>query len=153
MIDQDAFRKTYNGINDRVCVFEKAVLSRKCSCDLAKKLLIAEREGIHCTQDEGQARCMEFISKLRHHARFALRINDFQGVLPHGKAIKLQVGGLRGLYLSLNPEHEDPPSPIEGVSQLLTEGEEKFSGFDELPIQAMIQQIAAYQARPKLTRK
>ena len=100
-MDQDAFRRTYRELNERFCVYEKSLLSRKCTCCKAKKLYIAEREGAHCTEDEAQEQCLEFLGKLRHHARFTLKSNNLKAVLPHAQAMRLQVGGLRGLYLAL----------------------------------------------------
>ena len=151
-MDQDAFRRTYRELNERFCVYEKSVLSRKCSCSMAKKLCIAEREGVHCTSDDAQEQCQEFIEQLRQQARFALKSNNDRAVLPHGQAMRLQVGGLRGLYVAL---HEDQPIPdnIEDVFGLISQAKAEFDGLDKLPYQKLIQQVAAYQGRQRLGRK
>ncbi|MDJ0806875.1 MAG: hypothetical protein QNJ78_08580 [Gammaproteobacteria bacterium] len=151
-MDQDAFRRTYREINERFCVYEKSILSRKCTCSKAKKLNIAEREGVHCTSDEAQGQCMEFLEQLRHHARFALKTNDDRAVLPHGKAMRLQVGGLRGLYVVLHADQTIPES-IEDVFGLISRAREEFEGLDNLPFQPLIQQVAAYKGRPRSKRK
>lgn len=145
-MDQDAFLRTYREINDRICGYEKSILSRKCTCTQAKKLNIAEREGVHCTSDTGQEQCLEFLEKLRHHARFALKTNDVRGVLPHGKAMRLQVGGLRGLYSALH-ENDPIPDTIEDVFSLISQAQDAFDGLDKLPYQTLIQQVAAYKGR------
>jgi hypothetical protein len=151
-MDQDAFRRTYHELNERFCVYEKSVLSRKCNCAKAKKLCIAEREGVHCTADEAQQQCQEFLEQLRQRARFALKSNDNRAVLPHGQAMRLQVGGLRGLYAAL---YEDQPIPenIEDVFGLISQAKEAFDGLDKLPYQKLIQQVAAYQGRQRSGRK
>lgn len=151
-MDQDAFRRTYREINERFCVYEKSILSRKCTCSKARKLNIAEREGVHCTNDDAQEQCLEFIEKLRTHARFALKSNDQKGVLPHGKAMRLQVGGLRGLYVAL---HDDQaiPDPIDDVFGLISRARDEFDGLDNLPYQPLIQQVAAYEGRQRSSRK
>lgn len=147
-MDQDAFRRTYQEINDRICCYEKSILSRKCTCTQAKKLNIAEREGVHCTSDTGQEQCLEFLKRLRNHARFALKTNDLRGVLPHGKAMRLQVGGLRGLYTALH-ESEPIPDTIEDVFGLISKAQDEFDGLDNLPYQTLIQQVAAYKGRQR----
>jgi hypothetical protein len=151
-MDQDAFRRTYREVNERICVYEKSLLSRKCNCSMAKKLCIAEREGVHCTSDEAQAQCHEFLEQLRQRARFALKSNDDRAVLPHGQAMRLQVGGLRGLHVAL---HEDQPIPdsIDDVYALISQAKVSFDGLDKLPYQKLIQQVAAYKGRHRSKRK
>ena len=151
-MDQDAFRRTYRELNERFCVYEKSILSRKCTCSKAKKLNIAEREGVHCTADEAQEQCQDFLEQLRQHARFALKTNDDRAVLPHGKAMRLQVGGLRGLFVVL---HQDQtiPDTIDDVFGLISQARETFDGLDNLPYQPLIQQVAAYKARLRSKRR
>ncbi len=151
-MDQDAFRRTYRELNERFCAYEKSILSRKCTCTKAKKLNIAEREGVHCTADEAQEQCLEFLDKLRSHARFALKTNDQQAVLPHGKAMRLQVGGLRGLYVALH-EGEAIPDIIDNVYGLISQARETFDGLDNLPFQPLIQQVAAYKGKQRSKRR
>jgi hypothetical protein len=54
-MDQDAFRQTYQDINERFCAFEKAILTLQCQCSEAHKFCIAEREGVHCKFRYGTA--------------------------------------------------------------------------------------------------
>jgi hypothetical protein len=151
-MDQDAFRRTYREINERVCVYEKSLLSRKCNCSMARKLCIAEREGVHCTTDQAHEQCREFLDQLRHHARFALKSNHDRAVLPHGQAMRLQVGGLRGLFVAL---HEDQPIPetIDDVYGLINQAKAVYDDLDKLPFQRLIQQVAAYKGRKRSRRK
>jgi hypothetical protein len=136
-------------MNERFCAYEKSLLSRLCECSQAKKLCIAEREGVHCLSDEANAQCIELLEKLRHQARFALKSNNDTQVLPHGKAMRLQVGGLRGLFSTLNP---DQPSPecIDDVYQLIKQAKAHFGGLDALPFQILIQHVSAYQGRQRI---
>ncbi len=147
-MDQDAFRRTYREINERACVYEKSVLSRHCNCSQAKKVCIAEREGVHCLSDEAQEQCIDLLENLRRQARFALKSNAMS-VLPHGQAMRLQVGGLRGLYLALNPQAEQSPECIDDVYDLISRAKETFNGLDGLPYQILIQQVAAYHGRTR----
>ena len=151
-MDQDAFRKTIRDVNERGCAYEKSVLTNQCRCSQAERFCIAEREGVHCHSDAGQAQCLELLRLLREQARFALRTDEDRGMLPHGKAIRIQVGGLRGLYRSLHPE-EPAPEPIPDVYRLIGEAKDEFGSLDALPFSHIMQQVAAFNARPRRRRR
>ncbi|MCG8489125.1 MAG: hypothetical protein MI756_16760 [Chromatiales bacterium] len=148
-MDQDAFRRTYREMNERFCAYEKSLLSRHCDCSQAKKICIAEREGVHCLSDEANAQCIELLKNLRHQARFALKSNNDNEVLPHGKAMRLQVGGLRGLFSVLYPD-QTTPEFIEDVYQLISQAKAEFDSLENLPFQTLIQHVSAYQGRRRL---
>ena len=148
-MDQDVYRKTYREINERPCVYEKSLLMLLCSCSQARKVCIAEREAINCLSDEAQEQCIELLETLRKKARFALKSNNDNEVLPHGKAMRLQVGGLRGLYLALTPDKAEPPDCVEDIYGLINRAKETFNGLENLPYQLMIKEVAAYQGRPR----
>lgn len=148
-MDQDVYRKTYREINERPCVYEKSMLTLLCSCSQARKVCIAEREAINCLSDEAQEQCIELLETLRKKARFALKSNNDNEVLPHGKAMRLQVGGLRGLYLALTPDVAQTPDCIEDIYGLINRAKETFNGLENLPYQLMIKEVAAYQGRPR----
>ncbi|MEJ2620582.1 MAG: hypothetical protein P8163_10050 [Candidatus Thiodiazotropha sp.] len=148
-MDQDAFRQTYREMNERFCAYEKSLLSRHCNCSQAKKICIAEREGVHCISDQANAQCNELLKKLRHQARFALKSNNNNEVLPHGKAMRLQVGGLRGLFSVLFPD-QATPEVIEDVFRLISQAKNQFNSLDNLPFQTLIQHVSAYQGRRRL---
>lgn len=151
-MDQDAFRRTYRDVNERSCAYEKSVLTNQCDCAQAERFCIAEREGVRCRSEEGQARCLELLAVLREQARFALRTDQDKSALPHGKAIRIQVGGLRGLHVLLHPE-QDPPTTIADVDALTRAVAEKFGRFDALPFSRIMQHIAAYQGRRRVRRR
>jgi hypothetical protein len=147
-MDQDAFRRTYREMNERHCAYEKSLLSRHCDCCQAKKIYIAEREGVHCLSDEAQQQCLDLLESLRHQARFALKSNNEQEVLPHGKAMRLQVGGLRGLFSALYPT-QPLPEHIKDVYSLIKQATTTYGILEPLPYQTLIQQVSAYQGRPR----
>lgn len=151
-MDQEAFRETYQQVNERYCVYEKAILTHQCGCSQSEKLLIAEREATHCRSDTAQAQCHLFLNTLKQHARFALKLTGNTGMLPHGKAIKIQVGGLRGLQQVLNPE-QDPTVLIDDVAGLIAQAVECYKDLDKLPFSTIMQQVAAYKGRRRISRK
>jgi len=153
-VDQDAFRETYRDLNERFCAFEKAVLTNQCTCSKAEKFCIAEREGVHCSSDEGQTQCLELLELLREQARFALKTSSTpeKRLLPHGKAIRIQVGGLRGLHCVLTPEQQ-PPQVIDDIFGLISRARAQFGNLNALPFPQIMQQIAAYQGKTRSRRR
>lgn len=150
-MDQDAFRRTYREVNAVYCAFEKSVLTNECACQRAERFCIAEREGVHCTSEPGQARCLRWLELLRDQARFALRTEEERRLLPHGKAIRLQVGGMRGLQQLLDTG--DEPLVVGNVDGLLAEAEERFGALERLPFSAIMRAVAAYQVRKRSKRR
>jgi hypothetical protein len=152
-MDQDAFRKTYHEVNERFCAFEKSVLTNQCECSQAERFCIAEREGVHCNSDAGQALCLKLLALLRDQARFALRTdNEEKGVLPHGKAIRIQVGGLRGLQALLEPD-QPVPEKVADVYQAIRRAEQVFGELEALPFSKVMPHIAAYRGRVRSRRR
>jgi hypothetical protein len=151
-VDQDAFRRTYRDVNERSCAYEKSILTNQCNCSQAERFCIAEREGVRCRSAEGQERCLDLLAVLRDQARFALRTDQDKSVLPHGKAIRIQVGGLRGLHLALHPK-DSAPVKIDDVDALLRAAQAHYGDLKRLPFSAIMQQVAAYQGRRRGRRR
>ncbi len=151
-MDQDAFRKTYHEVNEVFCAFEKSVLTNECRCTQAERFCIAEREGVHCRSEERQTRCLNWLELLREQARFALRSDEERRLLPHGKAIRLQVGGMRGLQLVLEAG-QPAATAIADVDGTLTAAEQRFGSLAALPFSAIMREVAAYKIRKRARRK
>jgi hypothetical protein len=151
-MDQDAFRATYKEVNQLFCAFEKSVLTNQCTCSQAEKFCIAEREGVRCAQASAQARCIRVLALLREQAKFALRGTTDAPRLPHGKAMRIQVGGMRGIRDLL-----DPGSPantaIDDVDSLLARAEQQFGALERLPFSRIMPQIAAYHSKHRARRR
>jgi len=145
-MDNEVLRKTYRSINERFCPYEKSILTNSCKCSRAKRFCIAEREGVGCGSDAAQSRCLELLDLLRRHARFALKATDERAALPHAQAMRIQVGGLRGLQAVLMPG-EPIPAKIQDIYDTIDRALERFGTLADLPFQAIIQQIAAYKGR------
>ena len=150
-MDQDAFRRTYREVNEVYCAFEKSVLTNACGCRRAERFCIAEREGVHCRDSAGQERCLAWLELLREQARFALRTEEDRKLLPHGKAIRLQVGGMRGLYGLL---HDDRPAPdkIDDIDGTLATTEERYGTLDAVPFSEVMRAVAAHKVRKRARR-
>ena len=152
-MDEDAYRQIYREVNDRQCLYEKAILATHCNCSQMRKLNLAEREAAHCESDAGQQRCQQYLAALRKAMRFALKTGDEGSSLPHARAMRLQVGGMRGLYRALN-ENKEPPTPIPDIDGLLQQGMERSGSFEAFPYQQILREVAAWEGRrPKRRRR
>ena len=151
-MDQDVFRQTYKEVNERSCVFEKSVLINQCSCSRAERFCIAEREGVQCLSEEGHESCITTLSLLREHARFALRTNEDKAILPHGKAMRVQVGGMRGIRALVDTSAENPNAvpDVYGILQLAIE---TFGSLEKIPYSDVMPTIAAYKSKTRAKRR
>jgi hypothetical protein len=140
--NEDAYRDARVSINPTPCAFEKAVLARCVACGLADKHLLAERETVNCHDAEAQKTCTELRKSLRSHAAFALKISNLNGPVPHGKEIKAQCGGLKGLQNALTGSED-----VSDVRQLVIDALKKFDDLDSLPYSAIVQTVANFNIR------
>jgi hypothetical protein len=145
-LDSEALRQTYEEINARSCVFEKGLLTHQCACSEAERFCIAEREGVRCGSAQAHETCLAFIELLRKQARFALKTGDEQRALPHAKAMRLKIGGLRGVAVALAPD-QPTPSLIADVRALLLAAIARFGDLARLPFPLIMREIAAYKLR------
>lgn len=151
-MDQDLFRQTYREVNEVFCAFEKSVLTNECRCSLSERFCIAEREGVHCRTEASQTRCLRWLELLREQARFALRTEEERRMLPHGKAIRLQVGGMRGLQKALAKD-DAAAGEIADVDAMLASAEDQFDALEHAPFSDIMREVAAYQVRKRSRRR
>lgn len=150
-MDQDLFRQTYHEVNEISCAYEKSLLTNECECHLAERFCIAEREGVKCLAESSQQRCLRWLELLREQARFALRTEEERRLLPHGKAIRLQVGGMRGLQRLLADDSEE--TLPRDVDQTLARAETRFGTLGAAPFSEVMRDVAAYKVRKRSRRR
>jgi hypothetical protein len=147
-MDENEFLDTESRVNDQPCAFSKALLRRCSGCSRAQKLFIAEREVVACLSPGAKQRCVELLELIRHNALFALHMTHSEEHLPHGKEIKVQCGGIQGLYLALHPEHGDTPA-IKDIHSLIDEAIDHFDSLESLPYSEMVKSITHFQSRKR----
>lgn len=147
-MEEDEYRSTYRTVNERRCVLEKALNSRKATCSCAHRILLADREAVGCKADTAQQRCQTLLNLLRDNARFTLQMTHIDGPLPHNKEIKVQVGGLLGLQALIHPERADNAT-VDDVFALLDTAQAQFGGLDQLPYQDIIKYVSQFQPRTR----
>ncbi|MBM4182437.1 MAG: hypothetical protein FJ209_12915 [Betaproteobacteria bacterium] len=145
--NEDAYRQARQTAIDLPCPFERALLSRCVACFKARKLLLAEREAIACSEREANAACKAFHEALHRNARFALHMDPAQP-WPFGKEIRAQCGGVLGLRDALEQGAE-----IEAdVAALMHEGIAKFGDVERFPYSAIMRAVAHYEPRRRRDR-
>lgn len=144
-IDESAYRDARKSVNPHPCAFEKALLARCCQCSLAQRMNIAEREAVGCTDSALRETCLALRGHLRQNSAFALKLQHTSGPLPHAKELKIQCGGLRGLQKVLSGSAE--VENVNDVGALARLALERYLTLEQLPYSAIIQAVAAYEAR------
>jgi hypothetical protein len=142
--NEDAYRQARETVIDLPCPFERALLSCCVACFKARKLLLAEREAITCSEREANSHCKAFHEALHHNARFALHMDPSQP-WPFGKEIRAQCGGVLGLkgILAYGEEVEA------NVAELVSRGIEKFTTVDQFPYSEIMRAIVHYEPRKR----
>lgn len=145
MVEENQYRSTYKQLNERRCVFEKAILSRRSACECSTRFYLADREGIACNSATAHNRCDALIGLLRENAKFALKLTTLEGELPHAKEIKVQNGGLLGLQRVLRPDLGT--SNVADVASLTALGERTFGSLSGFPYREIVKSIVAFEGR------
>lgn len=140
--NEDAYRDARVSINPNPCAFEKAILARCVACELAEKHLLAERETVNCREAGAQKACAELRKALRTHSAFSLKLTSLNGPVPHGKEIKAQCGGLKGLQNALTGSED-----VSDTRRLLLDALEKYGDLEALPYSVIVQTVANFSIR------
>lgn len=145
--NEDAYRQARETAIDLPCPFERALLSRCVACFKARKLLLAEREAIACSEREANAQCRAFHEALHQNARFALHMDPHQP-WPFGKEIRAQCGGVLGLKNVLAHGEEVEAD----VAELVSEGIGKFGAVEDFPYSEIMRAVVHYEPRKRRDR-
>lgn len=145
------YKATYHAINERRCVFEKAINARRCSCKQAARFCLADREGVACKSDAGNEMCTELLDTLRRNARFSLHLTHADGPLPHAKEIRVQLGGLLGLQQLIDPDCNDCDR-VDNIYALAKATFARYVRLQDLPLERIMQAIVSFQGRRKSSR-
>ncbi len=145
-MEEDEFRATYHAVNQRRCVFEKALNTRRCECSRAARFCLAGRDGVACKSPAAHALCTALIATLRSNAKFALQLTRVDDALPHGKEIKIQHGGLLGLRDALGERGADDDR-IQDIHALIDAGLKHYGDLNALPYGEVVKTIVAFKGR------
>lgn len=146
--NEEAYRAARQSAIALACPFERALLSRCVHCYKARRLLLAEREAISCTDPLACDRCTAFHGELHRNARFALHIAPGEP-WPFSKEIRAQCGGVLGLRTALHAEDSSPAD----VASLLDTALDRFGAIERLPYSFLMRAVAHYEPRKRRGRE
>ena len=147
-MDEKEFKKTLRDVNNAPCVFAKAILRRCCACSRAEKLFVGEREAVACKSPGARQLCSEVLDQLHQKAIFALHLPHAEAVLPHGKELKVQCGGMLGLQAALLAQFADAER-VDDIYGLLTESVADYGSTNALPYGEVVRGITRFVPRAK----
>ena len=139
-MDEAAYRAAQSAANRAHCAFEKALVMRCVTCELASRHALAERESVACTSPVARTNCATFLGLLRERAGFSLKLSRPEASIPHAIAMKLQCGGLAGLQQALLAKEPD-------AHLLVVEAQRRWGSLLDLPWPEIVGTIAAWQGR------
>jgi hypothetical protein len=139
--NESAYKEARDAVIAIPCPFERALLSRCVNCSVARRLLLAEREAISCSDESANQRCRTLIQALHHNARFALHMDPDQP-WPFGKEIRAQCGGVLGLQEALGGGDGD-------VAALVRVGIERFGALESFPYSEIMRAVVHYEPRKR----
>ena len=122
------------------CVFTKALLAHAAQCELATRQSAGETDAVVCSSPVALTNCATLAALMRERAGFALHLPRPPAPLMHARALQLQCGGLAGLQRALEAPQAD-------VHRMVGLAHERHGSLLDLPWQAMVEAIVAWQPR------
>jgi len=145
-MNEDEFKQARERLNQNPCPFQKAILSSRCGCEKCHRLSIAERENVACISTSAQKRCVELFENFCKNAKFVFKNIDLEGgAMPHGKAMRVQCGGLFGLAATFVDGANFPQ--VDNIDALVTHSLEKYGNMESLPYQNIVKFISSCKVR------
>lgn len=147
--NEDAYREARQSAIDLACPFERALLSRCVGCFKSKRILLAEREAITCTERAANDVCQAYHAALHENARFALHMDPHQP-WPFGKEIRAQCGGVLGLRAALDEAANDAAdADAADVARLIDAGLARFGALEAFPYSEIMRAVVHYEPRKR----
>ena len=143
MLNESAYKATYDDKVRLSCPFEKAILSRCAECDQAHKFNIAEREAVACEAAVARENCLTLHGLLHQNAAFALKLMHPGQPLPHAKEIKVQCGGLLGVQRLF----DQTANAVGNIHAMVGAVQRRFGTMQDAPFQEVVKEIAAFEGR------
>jgi hypothetical protein len=141
MVDEQAFRSALKEMDKAECPFAKAVLGSRAACSRAQRFYLADREGVECREAVARMNCLAYLERVRAAAGPRLGGPAPLGTLPHGVAMKLQVGGALGLAEALGE------AGASDIAALVATAVAREGGLDGLPLDAIAEAVLAFEPR------
>lgn len=142
--NEGAYKLAREAYIEHSCPFERALLSRCADCSRSRRLNLAEREAIACSDPVVREYCLAFYQALHENAQFALKTSP-DAPWPFGKEIRAQCGGVRGLAAAMG-EVADASTDIAAT---VLQGNQRFGGSADFPYSEIMRAVVHYEPRKR----
>ena len=128
------------------CPFAKAIMSTKCTCEHSTRYLIAEREYAGCASETARTNCDFLLEAFKENSRFVLKLTSTREEIPHGKYMRIQIGGLLGLQ-KLVQESTSVNDKVDNVHACVQTAYEKYGSLKDIPFNEIVKSITEWKGR------
>lgn len=149
-MQENEYRSAYKSLNPHKCVFEKAINSRRCTCDASTRFNLADREGVACADALLLQRCTQYLNAMRENARFSLQLTQINGPLPHAKEIRVQLASITELHKLHHPALD---TALPNIRELIAAAIEEYGEIENFPFSELAKAVSQFQTRKKRQRK
>lgn len=126
------------------CPFKKTLLAKDFACEHSSITHQPMGCNIVCENDSASSDCNQLMHYLIQSAQFVLKYQPDSDSLTHGKLLKIQYGGLKGLQRLING---DDASTIGNISLLVSQTKDQSQGFENVAYEEILQDISLHQNR------
>lgn len=98
-----------------------------------------------CTSAQHAAHCADWLALLRKKAQFSLHLSEYLSVLPHGKEMKVQVGGVLALHkMYAHAEELDGQPDVYGTLERCLR---QTTSFESVPFDVVMREVMRFRLR------
>jgi hypothetical protein len=133
-------------VDDLKCPFKRVLLPGDFGCRHATVVTRREGPDIACGSAPAQSLCAEVLTRLKQQGLPALGHTDDLTELPHGVAMKVQMGGLLGLQRLAGVAAADP-KVVADVGGVVTAAVERYRGAPAIPYADLIEDMSAFHLK------
>lgn len=153
-MDDEQYRQARAAIEKPRCPYEKAIQHGYFRCRWAQSVALGERESLHCSQPVAHADCETFYSMALKQSGFALGTARMPVHLSFNQAMKVQIGGLRGVIELAGKPLIDPgpqrATELQDISAELAQLKARVGDrFEHLDFSEIMPQISGFSARKR----
>ncbi len=151
-MDDEQYRQAREAISQPRCCYEKAIQHGYFGCQWHRRVALGERESLHCTRQVAYTDCDTFHSLTLKQSGFALGSPRMPVHLSFNQAMKVQIGGLRGVIVLagkpvMEPGRTSMPE-LHDISDELAQLKERNNGsFESVDFSGIMPQISGFSAR------
>lgn len=127
------------------CPFSQVLLPGDFGCHLAEVVTRREGPAVACANPQSHARCADVLARLKAAGLPALGYEDDLTQLPHGIAMKVQMGGLLGLQRLLDPEASAPE--VADVGAVVERAVRRYGDAEGVPWAGLVAEMSAFQLK------